>query len=180
MRTTNNRSTKDADSSYGGFPNGLIATGLAISKQSHILHSMQAPQKCLSCRPERKRLSSGLAKPSQVSTSLSRQMHQWLGSRKTSHPNTKGILDKNCVLRSTLQGLPKIWKVLDFNLSRVMTCSDFPSIYSKSTRLQLVKGNNSIDCSDFPFHIWKSTRLQLVKSNNSIDCSDFPSIYEKY
>ena len=51
--------------------------------------------------------SSGLAKPSQASTSLSRQMHQWLGSRKTSHPYTKGILDKNCVLRSTLQGLLK-------------------------------------------------------------------------
>jgi len=24
-------------------------------------------------------------------------MHQWLGSRKTSHPYTKGILDKNCL-----------------------------------------------------------------------------------
>jgi len=34
-------------------------------------------------------------------------MHQWLGSRKTSHPYTKGILDKNCVLRSTFQGLLK-------------------------------------------------------------------------
>jgi len=34
-------------------------------------------------------------------------MHQWLGSRKTSHPYTKGILDKNCVSRSTLQGLLK-------------------------------------------------------------------------
>jgi len=54
-------------------------------------------------------LSSGLAKPSQVSTSLSRQIHQWLGSRKTGHPYTKGILDKSCVSRSTLQGLLKIW-----------------------------------------------------------------------
>jgi len=34
-------------------------------------------------------------------------MHQWLGSRKTGHPYTKGILDKNCVSRSTLQGLLK-------------------------------------------------------------------------
>jgi hypothetical protein len=54
-----------------------------------------------------KKLSSGLVKLSQASTSLSRQIHQWLGSRKTSHPYTKGILDKDCALRSTLQGLPK-------------------------------------------------------------------------
>jgi hypothetical protein len=52
---------------------------------------------CLVGRKEKKKPSSGLAKPSQASTSLSRQMHQWLGSRKTSHPHTKGILDKNCL-----------------------------------------------------------------------------------
>jgi len=62
---------------------------------------------CLVGRKRYNTPSSGLAKPSQTSTSLSRQMHQWLGSRKTSHPYTKGILDKNCVLRSTLQGLLK-------------------------------------------------------------------------
>jgi hypothetical protein len=76
---------------------------------------------CL-CRPESKKLSNGLVRPSQVSTSLSRQIHQWLGSRKTSHPYTKGILDKNCVLRSTLQGLLKY----------------------ESTRLQLVKKNLTV------------------------------------
>jgi len=35
---------------------------------------------------QKEKLSSGLAKPSQASTSLSRQIHQWLGSRKASHP----------------------------------------------------------------------------------------------
>jgi hypothetical protein len=83
----------------------LTAAGLAISKQSHILHSLQAPQKYLSYRPgKKKKLSSGLAItiPSQYKSV--RRMHQWLGSRKTGHPYTKGILDKNYVSRSTLQG----------------------------------------------------------------------------
>lgn len=118
-RTTNNRSTKMltavvVDSQM------VNCNKFGYQQATHILHSLQAPQKYLSCRPERRKLSNGLVKPSQVSTSLSRQIHQWLGSRRTSHPSTtKGILDKNYVLRSTLQGLLKY----------------------ESTRLQLVKSN---------------------------------------
>jgi len=47
-------------------------------------------------------------------------MHQWLGSRKTGHPYTKGILDKNCGLAVNPSGTTQ-------NM--------------KSTRLQLVKSN---------------------------------------
>ena len=45
-------------------------------------------------------------------------MNQWLGSRKASHPYTKGILDKNYVLRSTLQGLNSNMKLLVLNWTK--------------------------------------------------------------
>jgi len=59
--------------------------------QQAIPHSpfIASTSKVLDLRGRKEDPSSGPAKPSQASTSLSRQIHQWLGSRKTSHPYTK-------------------------------------------------------------------------------------------
>jgi hypothetical protein len=107
-RTTNNRSTKMLTAVV---VDSQMANCNRFGYQQAIPHSpfIASTSEVLgSCRPEgKKKPSSGLVSLSQVSTSLSRQMHQWLGSRKTSHPYTKGILDKNYVSRSTLQGLLK-------------------------------------------------------------------------
>jgi len=111
-------------------PKWLIATSLAISKQSHILHSLQAPQRYLSCRPAgyKKKPSSGLAKPSQASTSLSRQMHNGLDQEKPVIPTQKAYWTRTVVLLSTLQGLLK-YEITSLQVKSKNDCSDPPSIW---------------------------------------------------
>jgi len=81
-------------------PKWLIATSLAISKQSHILHSLQAPQRYLSCRPAgyKKNLPvAWLNHPKPVQVCQDRCING-LDQEKPVIPTTKGILDKNCCL----------------------------------------------------------------------------------
>ena len=85
---------------------------LSASKPTFSIHCKHLESTCLVGQKEK--LSSGLAKPSQASTSLSRQIHQWLGSRKTSHPYTKGILDKNYCLAVNPSGTIQNMRVLVF------------------------------------------------------------------
>jgi hypothetical protein len=84
-RTTNNRSTKMLTAVV---VDSQMANCNRFGYQQAIPHSpfIASTSKVLVFVGQKEKLSSGLAKPSQASTSLSRQIHQWLGSRKTSHP----------------------------------------------------------------------------------------------
>jgi len=93
----------------------------------HILHSLQAPQKVLDLQAGKKSLSSGLVKPSQASTTLSGQIHQWLGSRKTSHPYYKRHTGQGLCLAVNLSGTTQFYESTVSSIPRsFFDFSDFP------------------------------------------------------
>lgn len=161
-RTTNNRS---AQMPTAVVVDSQMANCNRFGYQQAIPHSpfIASTSEVLDLQAGKKSLSSGLVKPSQASTTLSRQIHQWLGSRKTSHPYTKGILDKDCALRSTLQGLLKCMKVLCRVYQEVfLTFRTFLSKYEKYQTYSCRANYTKLTFQTF-LSKYESTRLNRVK-----------------
>ena len=111
-------------------PKWLIATSLAISKQSHILHSLQAPQRYLSCRPAgyKKNLPvAWLNHPKPVQVCQDRCING-LDQEKPVIPTQKAYWTRTVVLLSTLQGLLK-YEITSPQVKSKNDCSDPPSIW---------------------------------------------------
>jgi len=148
--------------------------------QQAIPHSpfIASTSKVLDLQAGKKSFSSGLVKPSQASTTLSRQIHQWLGSRKTGHPYYKRHTGQGTIaLRSTFQrllGLLKYMKVLLSSISRsFFDFSDFPlKIWKVLDLLMSSKLYTKLTFSDFPLK--SMSELDLIMSSMAWLFSDLP------